>query len=65
MRTSRRDTELRHSFVSQLSDHDVPVEEIAKHVGHPATATTEKFPRKQIRPVIQTGARAMDRIFGA
>ncbi|TDC25398.1 site-specific integrase [Streptomyces sp. 8K308] len=56
--------ELRHSFVSLLSDHDVPVEEIAKLVGHSATATTEKVYRKQIRPVIQTGAKAMDRIFG-
>ncbi|MFD5319641.1 tyrosine-type recombinase/integrase [Streptomyces sp. NPDC127098] len=57
--------ELRHSFVSLLSDHDVPVEEIAKLVGHSAMATTEKVYRKQIRPVIQTGAKAMDRIFGA
>ncbi|MDT0447395.1 site-specific integrase [Streptomyces johnsoniae] len=57
--------ELRHSFVSLLSDHDVPVEEIARLVGHAATATTEKVYRKPIRPVIQTGAQAMDRIFGA
>ncbi len=57
--------ELRHSFVSLLSDHDVPVEEIARLVGHAATATTEKVYRKQIRPVIQSGAVAIDRIFGA
>ncbi|ONK14320.1 site-specific integrase [Streptomyces sp. MP131-18] len=56
--------ELRHSFVSLLSDHDVPVEEIAKLVGHSSSETTERVYRKQIRPVIQTGALTMDRIFG-
>ncbi|WP_129840431.1 site-specific integrase [Streptomyces sp. RFCAC02] len=55
--------EMRHSFVSLLSDHDVPVEEIARLVGHSSTETTEKVYRKQIRPVIQTGALTMDRIF--
>ncbi|MDT0319276.1 site-specific integrase [Streptomyces millisiae] len=55
--------ELRHSFVSLLSDNDVPVEEIARLVGHSSTETTEKVYRKQIRPVIQTGALTMDRIF--
>ncbi|UCM88029.1 site-specific integrase [Streptomyces marincola] len=55
--------ELRHSFVSLLSDHDVPVEEIARLVGHSSSETTEKVYRKQIRPVIQTGALTMDRIF--
>lgn len=55
--------ELRHSFVSLLSDHSMPTEEISKLVGHTNTTTTEKIYRKQIRPVIQTGATAMDRIF--
>nr|WP_318842135.1 tyrosine-type recombinase/integrase [Streptomyces marincola] len=55
--------ELRHSFVSLLSDHDVPVEEIARLVGHSSSETTEKVYRKQIRPVIQTGALTMNRIF--
>lgn len=34
-------------------------------VGHKSTTVTELVYRKQIRPVLQTGATAMDRIFGA
>ncbi|MGW3744695.1 tyrosine-type recombinase/integrase [Streptomyces sp. NPDC005146] len=55
--------ELRHSFVSLLSDSGVPLEEISRLVGHSGTAVTEEVYRKQIRPVIQTGAVAMDDIF--
>jgi integrase len=55
--------ELRHSFVSLLSDSGVPLEEISRLVGHSGTAVTEEVYRKQIRPVIQTGAVAMDGIF--
>lgn len=55
--------ELRHSFVSLLSDSGVPLEEISRLVGHSGTSVTELVYRKQIRPVIQTGATAMDRIF--
>lgn len=55
--------ELRHSFVSLLSDHGVSLEEISRLVGHSSTAVTELVYRKQIRPVIQSGAVAMDRIF--
>lgn len=55
--------ELRHSFVSLLSDSGVPLEEISRLVGHSGTAVTEEVYRKQIRPVIQTGAVAMDKIF--
>lgn len=55
--------ELRHSFVSLLSDDGVPLEEISRLVGHSSTAVTEEVYRKQIRPVVQTGATAMDRIF--
>jgi integrase len=57
--------ELRHSFVSLLSDRGVPLEEISRLVGHSGTAVTEEVYRKQIRPVIQTGAVAMDGIFGS
>ncbi|MER6195876.1 site-specific integrase [Streptomyces sp. NPDC001586] len=57
--------ELRHSFVSLLSDNGVPLEEISRLVGHSGTAVTEAVYRKQIRPVIQTGATAMDEIFRA
>ncbi|MGI5161971.1 tyrosine-type recombinase/integrase [Microbispora sp. CA-102843] len=55
--------ELRHSFVSLLSDNGLPLEEISRLVGHSSTAVTEAVYRKQIRPVLQAGAVAMDRIF--
>ncbi|MGW0806032.1 tyrosine-type recombinase/integrase, partial [Nonomuraea sp. NPDC002799] len=55
--------ELRHSFVSLLSDQGIPLEEISRLVGHSSTAVTELVYRKQIRPVLQEGATAMDRIF--
>src|SRR5215218_2353036 len=57
--------ELRHSFVSLLSDSGVPLEEISRLVGHRSTAVTELVYRQQIRPVVQTGAVAMDKIFGS
>jgi integrase len=57
--------ELRHSFVSLLSDSGVPLEEISRLVGHSSTAVTELVYRKQIRPVLQQGATAMDLIFHA
>ena len=57
--------ELRHSFVSLLSDNGIPLEEISRLIGHSSTAVTELVYRKQIRPVLQTGAVAMDRIFEA
>ena len=56
--------ELRHSFVSLLSDSGIPVEEISRLVGHKSTVVTELVYRKQIRPVLQDGAEVMDRIFG-
>lgn len=56
--------ELRHSFVSLLSDSGVPLEEISRLVGHRSTAVTELVYRKQLRPVVQVGAVAMDEIFG-
>ncbi|MGA5322238.1 site-specific integrase [Streptomyces seoulensis] len=56
--------ETRTSFVSILSDRGIPLEEISRLVGHSSTAVTEEVYRKQIRPVIQTGAVAMDGIFG-
>ena len=56
--------ELRHSFVSLLSDSGLPIEDISRLVGHSSTTTTEAVYRKQIRPVIQSRAVAMDRIFG-
>lgn len=55
--------ELRHSFVSLLSDHKVPIEVISRLVGHNNTKTTELIYRHQIRPVVEQGADEMDRIF--
>jgi hypothetical protein len=54
--------ELRHSFVSLLSDAGVPLGDIAQFVGHSDTSVTELVYRHQIRPVIQTGAMVMDRL---
>lgn len=54
--------EMRHSFVS-LSDEGMPIEQIARLVGHASTAVTETVYRQQIRPVIIEGAELMDRIF--
>jgi integrase len=55
--------ELRHSFVSLLSDARVPIESISRLVGHRSTMVTETIYRKQIRPVIEGGADVMDLIF--
>ena len=56
--------EMRHSFVSLLSDSGVPIENIARLVGHAGgSEVTETVYRKQIRPVLLDGAEAMDRIF--
>ncbi|MDL4813049.1 site-specific integrase [Actinomadura opuntiae] len=55
--------ELRHTFVSLLSDHDVPVERIADLVGHSDTRTTETVYRHRLKPVIKGGAEIMDAIF--
>jgi integrase len=55
--------ELRHTFVSIMSEQGVPVEEIARLVGHSTTATTEAVYRRELRPVISAGAEVMDKIF--
>jgi integrase len=55
--------ELRHSFVSLLSDSGVRIEDIADLCGHAGTTVTEKVYRHQLRPVLLTGAVAMDQIF--
>jgi integrase len=55
--------ELRHTFVSLMSDTGMPVEEIARLVGHSSSAVTETVYRHELRPVIRSGADAMDRLF--
>ena len=57
--------ELRHSFVSLLSDSGVPIEDISRLVGHATTVVTETVYRFQLRPVLLEGAEAMDGIFPA
>nr|WP_255423017.1 tyrosine-type recombinase/integrase [Nocardiopsis sp. FIRDI 009] len=54
--------ELRHTFVSLLSDHGVSIEEISLLVGHDGTDTTERVYRHQLRPVRRSPAKAMDAI---
>ncbi len=54
--------ELRHTFVSLLSDHGVSIEEISLLVGHDGTDTTERVYRHQLRPVRRSAAKAMDEI---
>jgi integrase len=55
--------ELRHSFVSLMSDSGVRIGDIAELCGHAGTRVTEAVYRHQLRPVILNGAEAMDRIF--
>jgi integrase len=55
--------ELRHTFVSLLSDNGMAIEQISRLVGHSSSNVTETIYRHQIRPVITAGAEAMDRIF--
>ncbi|HUC24425.1 MAG TPA: site-specific integrase [Streptosporangiaceae bacterium] len=57
--------ELRTSFVSLMSHHGVSTEEIARLVGHTSTRTTEVVYRRELRPVITTGAEIMDKVFRA
>src|SRR6266702_4168913 len=55
--------ELRTSFVSMMSYQGMPVEEIARLAGHACSRTTEVVCRRELRPVITTGAEVMDQIF--
>jgi integrase len=55
--------ELRTSFVSLMSHQGVSIEEIARLAGHASTRTTEVVYRRELRPVITTGAEIMDELF--
>jgi len=55
--------ELRHTFVSLLSDSGVPIEQIADAVGHSSTRTTEVVYGHQLRPVTRTAAIALGPLF--
>ena len=53
------------SFASLLSDSGVSIEEISRLVGHKSPVITELVYRKQLRPVVQSGAVVMDHILGS
>lgn len=55
--------ELRHTFVSLVSESGIAVEEIARLAGHSSSRTTEVVYRHELRPVITTGADVMDKMF--
>ena len=55
--------ELPYSFVSLLPEWGVGIEDISRLVGHSGTHVTELLCRHELRPVIQTGATAMDSLF--
>jgi integrase len=57
--------DLRHSFVSVLSDAGVPIEDISRLAGHKSTEVTETVYWHQIRPALLAGAEAMDEVFPA
>jgi integrase len=56
--------ELRHTFVSWMSDQGATDELIADLVGHVNTSTTRMVYRKQLRPVITKGTDLLDGVFG-
>lgn len=47
------------------SSCNTSVEQISQLVGHRGTTVTELVYRHQLRPVLQTGATVMDRLFEA
>jgi integrase len=55
--------ELRTSFVSLLSETGMAIEEISHLVGNSSTVVTETVYRHELRPVIRSGADAMDKLF--
>ena len=55
--------ELRHTFVSLLSQSGMRIEDISRLVGHSSTAVTERVYRPELRPVLEEGAATMDNLF--
>jgi integrase len=55
--------EMRHTFVSVMSDSGLPIEDIARLAGHSSTRTTEVVYRHELRPALTRGAEVMDKIF--
>jgi transcriptional regulator GlxA family with amidase domain len=48
-----------------MSSSELPVQEIALLSGYSSTRTTEIAYRRELRPVLTTGAEAMGRLFKA
>ncbi len=55
--------ELGHTFVSLMSESGIAAEEIARLAGDSGSRTIEVVFRHELRPVITTGADAMDKMF--
>ena len=51
--------ELRHTFVSLLSDNGMAIEEISRLVGHSSTLVTQTVYRHELRPVVTSGAETL------
>jgi hypothetical protein len=45
-----------------MSRSGVPVEQIARIAGHSSLRTTEVGYRRELRPILTTGAKAIDRL---
>jgi integrase len=56
--------ELRHSFVSIMSDSGLSIENIADLCGHSSPAVTGEVYRHQLKPVITKGAETINAVFG-
>jgi integrase len=54
--------DLRHMFVSLMSEAGVPIEAISREVGHKRTGTTETVYWHELKPRRNAGAKAMDNI---
>jgi len=48
-----------------MSTSGVPIEEIARLAGHTSARTTETVYRRELRPILTTGAEIMDTILTA
>jgi integrase len=57
--------ELRHTFVSVLSNAGVDIEVIADAAGHRSSVITKTVYRHQIADKVSAAAEAMDRVFGS
>jgi hypothetical protein len=55
--------ETRHTFVSIMSDNDVPLEKIADLVGRKGTSVPDRVYWHQLKPAIRTGADTINAIF--